>query len=165
MSDPAKSGRRGLGVGEGIGLAAVFISGLGLWNSWRGDDKQGPTEVVEKKAAVPLVLRGQVEDEGERLVIEPVEPTHALDSLKFAFASGKTVEIGSNGTLNSGEIEGALPEDFERKDGQIVANVTARYVEAGKERDSTRRYAIRYRWAGGGLFAGKSLRIVDFRRT
>ena len=165
MSDPAKSGRRGLGIGEGIGLAAVFISGLGLWNSWRGDDKQGPTEVVEKRAAVPLVLRGRVEDRGERLIIEPVEQSHALDSLKFAFASGKTLEIGSNGTLNSGEVQGALPEDSEKKDGQLIATVTARYVEAGKERDSTRRYAVRYRWEGGGLFESKSLRIVDFRRA
>jgi hypothetical protein len=121
--------------------------------------------VVEKKSAVPLVLRGRVEDEGQRLVIEPVEPTHALDSLNFAFASGKTVEIGSNGTLNSDEVAGALPEKSEKKDGQIIATVTARYVEAGKERDSTRRYAIRYRWDGGGLFGGKSLRIVDFRRA
>jgi hypothetical protein len=165
MSDPAKSGRSGLGVGEGIGLAAVFISGLGLWNSWRGDDKQGPTEVVEKKAAVPLVLRGKVEDKGQRLVIEPVEQSHALDSLKFVFASGKTIEIGSNGTLNSDAVESALPENVARQDGQVIAAVTTRYVEAGQERTATRRYGIRYRWDGGGLFTGKSLRIVDFRRA
>ncbi len=165
MSDPVKGGKRGLGVGEGIGLAAVFISGLGLWNSWKGDDKQGPTEVVEKKAAVPLVLRGRVEDEGERLVIAPVEQTHALDSLKLAFASGKAVETGSNATLSAGEVQDALPDGTEKKDGQIVATVTARYVEAGEERESTRRYAIRYRWEGGGLFEGRSLRIVDFRRA
>lgn len=165
MSDPVKGGKRGIGVGEGIGLAAVFISGLGLWNSWKGDDKQGPTEVVEKKVSVPLVLRGRVEDDGERLIIEPVEPTHALDSLKFAFASGETVEIGSNGVLSSGEVQDALPKDTEKKDGQIAATVTARYVEAGEERNSTRRYAIRYRWEGGGLFEGRSLRIVDFRRA
>lgn len=165
MNEPVKSGRRGIGVGEGIGLIAVLISGLGLWNSWRSDEKQGPTEVVEKKAAVPLVLRGRVDDDGERLVIEPVEPTHALDSLKFAFTSGKTVEIGSSGALSSREVQDALPDHSEKKDGQILATVTARYVEAGEERDSTRRYAIRYRWQGGGLFEGRSLRIVDFRRA
>lgn len=164
MNEPVKS-KRGIGVGEGIGLAAVLISGLGLWNSWRGDEKKGPTEVVEKKAAVPLVLRGRIEDDGERLIIEPVESTHALDSLKFAFASGKAVEIGSNAMLSAGEVQGALPDGSEKEDGQIVATVTARYVEAGEERDSTRRYAIRYRWQGGGLFEGKSLRIVDFRRA
>jgi hypothetical protein len=163
MSDPVKP-KRGVSIGEGIGLAALFVSALGLWNSWRGDDNPGPTEVVEKKAAVPLVLRGRVEEDGERLVIEPVEPTHALDSLQFAFASGKTIETGSNGTMSAGEVEDALPDQAEKTDGQITATVTARYVESGQERDTKRRYAIRYRWEGGGLFEGKRLRIVDFRR-
>ena len=164
MSDPVKP-KRGVSIGEGIGLAALFVSALGLWNSWRGDDKPGPTEIVEKKAAVPLVLRGRVEEEGERLIVEPVEPAHALDSLQFAFASGKTIETGSNGALSASVVEDALADGTEKTDGQILATVTARYVEVGQERETKRRYAIRYRWAGGGLFEGKRLRIVDFRRA
>ena len=164
MSDPVKS-KRGLGVAEGIGVVAVIISGLGLWNSWRGDDKPGPTEVVEKKAAVPLVLRGTVEEDGRRLVIAPVEASHALDSLTFVFASGETIETGSNGAISAGDVQGSLPDKAEKIDGRIVATVTARFVEAGQEREAKRRYAIRYRWEGGGLFEGKSLRIVDFRRA
>ena len=164
MSEPSQRKSR-VSIGEGIAIAALFVSALGLWNSWRGDDRPGPTEVVERKAAVPLVLRGRVEDNGERLVIEPVESTHALDSLKFAFASGKTIETGSNGTLTAGEVEDALPENSEKIDGQILATVSGRYVESGKDREASRRYAIRYRWEGGGLFEGKRLRIVDFRRA
>lgn len=164
MSEPGQERKRRVSIGEGIALAAVFVSGLGLWNNWQSN-RSGPTEVVETKAAVALVLRGRVEDEGERLVIEPVEPTHALDSLKVAFASGKIIEIGSNGTLDSSAVESVLPKNAAREDGQIIASVTARYVEAGQERDTTRRYAIRYRWGGGGLFGGKALRIVDFRRA
>jgi hypothetical protein len=164
MSEPAKRKSR-VSIGEGIALAALFVSALGLWNSWRGDDRPGPTEVVEKKAAVPLVLRGRVEDDGERLIIEPVEPAHALDSLEFDFAPGKSIDAGSDGTLSAGEIQDALPEGTVKNDGQILATVTARYVEAGQEREAKRRYAIRYRWDGGGLFEGKSLRVVDFRRA
>lgn len=164
MSEPSPRKSR-ISIGEGIALAALFVSALGLWNSWRGDDRPGPTEVVEKKAAVPLVLRGRVEDDGERLVVEPVEATHALDSLQFTFASGKTIETGSNGTLSAGEVQDALSEKTEKIDGQILATVTARYVEAGQEREARRRYAIRYRWQGGGLFEGKRLAIVDFRRA
>jgi hypothetical protein len=164
MSEPSPRKSR-ISIGEGIALAALFVSALGLWNSWRGDDRPGPTEVVEKKAAVALVLRGRVEDDGERLVIEPVEATHALDSLRFVFASGKTIETGSNGMLSAGEVQDALPEKTEKIDGQILAAVTARYVEAGQEHEARRRYAIRYRWQGGGLFEGKRLAIVDFRRA
>lgn len=163
MSEPVKKSR--VSIDEGIALAALFVSALWLWNSWRGEERPGPTEVVEKKAAVPLVLRGRVEDEGERLVIEPVEPSHALESLRFAFASGKTIETGSNGTLDAGEVEASLPEKSEKADGQILAVVTARYVEAGQEHEAERRYAVRYRWERGGLFEGKRLRINDFRRA
>jgi hypothetical protein len=164
MSEPVKQKSR-VSIGEGIALAALFVSALGLWNSWKGDDKPKPAEVIEKKAAVPLVLRGRIEDNGERLIIEPVESSHALDSLKFAFASGKTVETSSNGTLLAGDVEDALPEKTEKIDGQILATVTGRYVESGQDRQNSRRYAIRYRWEGGGLFEGKRLRIVDFRRA
>ena len=164
MNDPVKRKSR-VSIGEGIALAALFVSALGLWNSGKGGDRPGPTEVVEKKAAVPLTLRGRIEDEGERLVVEPVETTHALESLQFAFASGKTIETGSNGTLSAGEVENALPDQAEKTDGQILATVAARYVEAGQDRETKRRYAVRYRWEGGGLFEGKRLRIVDFRRA
>ena len=77
----------------------------------------------------------------------------------------RSIEVGSNGTLSAGEVQDALPDGTEKTDGQIMATVTARYVEAGADRESKRRYAIRYRWEGGGLFDGKSLRIVDFRRA
>lgn len=164
---PQKTRRKSpVSFGELIALAALVVSGLGLWLTWqRNDDKPGPTEVVERKTAVPLVLRGRVEDNGQRLIIEPVEATHAVDFLKFAFASGRTVETGNNGTLTSRDVESALPDGSERTDGQVQATVTARYVEAGQERSATRRYAIRYRWEGGGLFSDKSLRLVDFRRA
>lgn len=164
MSEPPQRKSR-VSIGEGIAIAALFVSALGLWNSWRDDERRGPTEIVEKKTAVPLVLRGRVDNNGERLVVEPVEATHALDSLKFAFASGRAIETGSNGTLAAGEVEDALPENTEKIDGQILATVTGRYVESGQDREASRRYAIRYRWEGGGLFEGKRLRIVDFRRA
>ncbi|MEO7602306.1 MAG: hypothetical protein ABIS39_03455 [Sphingomicrobium sp.] len=165
MTEPGQVRKRKVSIGEGIALAALFVSGLGLWNNWQ-NEHSGPTEVVEKKTAVPLVLRGQVADDGKRIEIAPVENAHALDSLRLAFAGGKAVDVGANGMLSAGDIESALPENSDRKqDGQVSATVTTRYVEAGQEHSVTRRYAIRYRWDGGGLFGGKSLRIIDFRRA
>lgn len=168
MSDPVKSGRRGLGVGEGIGLAAVFISGLGLWNSWRGDDKQGPTEVVEKKTAVPLVLRGRVDDDGRALEIAPIEASHALQSLTLTVPnSGSVIESGSGGKISARAIESSLNrvDDRDGNTQRIVVRIAARYVEAGSDKSATGSYVISYKWEGGGLFEGKSLRIVDFRRA
>lgn len=164
MSDPVKP-KRGVGMAEGIGVAALIISGLGLWNNWRAE-QTGPTEIVEKKVAVPLVLRGTVEDEGKRLAIAAVDPGHALESLRLDIAGGKSVETGGDGIVAANDIEDALPDGVDRdKPGQLLATVTARYVEAGEDRQARKRYAIRYRWDGGGLFGGNSLRITGFRRA
>ncbi len=165
MSEQPPKKRRGIGFGETIAVIAVTISALGLYNSWQ-DGKREPTEVVERKAAIPLVLRGQVEDDGQRLVIGPVEDTHALESLTLAIAGGNKIDVGSNGALSADEVANALPENKEREgEGQVVATATARYVESGEERSATRRYAIQYRWKGGGLFDDRDLVLTGFRRA
>lgn len=165
MNEQPPKSRRGIGFGETIAVVAVAISALGLYNSWQ-DGRREPTEVVERKAAIPLVLRGQVEDDGRRIIISPVEDTHALESLTLALASGGKIEVGSDGVLSADEVADALPEDSERKgDGRIVATATTRYVESGEERSATRRYSIQYRWKGGGLFDDRDLLLTGFRRA
>lgn len=156
--------RRWINFGEFIALAALILSGLGLWNSWQ-DGKTGPTEVIEQPRAIALVLRGKVEDDGRRLVISPVEDSHALESLMLTFPGGKTIELGSDGELDAGAVESALPKSTERKgNGRVTAKIDARYIEAGSERRSAHQYLIRYRWEGGGLFGGKSLRLTGLAR-
>lgn len=157
--------RRWINLGEIIALAALILSGLGLWNSWQ-DGKSGPTEVIEKPRAIPLVLRGKVEDDGRRLVIGPVEDSHAIESLLLTFPGGKSIELGSDGALDSDALGAAIPASAKRKgDGKVSARIDSRYVEAGSERRSAHQYVIRYRWEGGGLFGGKSLRLTGFARA
>jgi len=164
MTEPAHKPRK-FPLGEAIGIGALVISGLGLWNSWQSG-KEGPAEVVERKAAVPLVLRGKVEEDGKRIAISPVEQSHAIDSLSFVFPGGTTVGVGSDGVLEADEVQDAMPDPDEKKgDGQVTATVTAQYVETGTERTAKRRYAISYRWEGGGLLSGKKLRLTGFRRA
>jgi len=162
--EKARNRRRWVSIGEIIALAALVISGLGLWNSWQGA-KNGPAEVIEKKSAVPLVLRGNIEDGGKKLVIAPVEESHALDSLALTFPGGKSLSLGGDGELSARDVEGALGDSTNRKGtGSVRVAIDARYVEAGAERGSKRNYVIRYRWDGGGLFGGKSLRLTGFGR-
>ena len=76
--------RRRIALGEAVGIAALLISALGLWNSWRnGDDK--PAVVVDRAPRpIPLVLRGAVADDGKVIHLAPLEPGHALDELKVS---------------------------------------------------------------------------------
>lgn len=153
-----------ISFGETIALAALAVSAFGAWVAWTSSNKDGPTRIVEQKQAIPLVLRGSVEREGRSLVIEPVEPSHALQSLTITLA-GKSIEVGSDGRLDASAVEAAIGEEEDRKGAKTVpVRIAARYVEAGTDRHSTGSYQISYRWEGGGLFGGRSVRLTGLRR-
>jgi hypothetical protein len=166
MSD-SESRRRWVTFGEIIALAALIISGLGLWLTYKSSQNNGPTRVVEQKQAIPLTLRGTKENDGQSLVIAPVEATHALESLRITIAGASPIEVGSDGELDAGDVEAALKgRDNEPKDQTLPVRVRidARYVEAGKDRKASGTYTLRYMWKGGGLLGGRSLHLVGLSR-
>lgn len=160
--------RRWINLGELIALAALAVSALGVWVSWKDADKEeGPTRVVEQRQAVPLTLRARREDDGSRLEITPVEPTHALQSLTVTIAGAAPIQVGSDGELEASDVERALVgRDKEPKDKSLSvrARIDAHYVEMGKDRRSSGTYSLRYMWKGGGLFGGRSLHLVSLSR-
>ena len=171
MTDPTPSERaarrRLINLGEGVAVAALIISALGLWNSWRGDRdaKPAPTAVIERKEAVPLALRGRADDDGKALLISPVEPSHSLDSLTLTVSGKPPIALGSDGQLSAAEVEAAVPPPTEeQRTGTILVKIAARYVEAGKDRRGGGNYRLAYRWESGGLFGGRSLRLTGFSR-
>jgi hypothetical protein len=166
MTDPAAKPprRRGISVGETIALLALLVSALGLYLSWQ-DRQRGPAEVIEQKPAIPLVLRGTVEDGGRTLVLSPAEDSHDLDSATLALPGGKSVSAGGDGRIGAREIERALGDTLDRKaGGSLQVSADARYVEAGRDRTARRSYVLRYDWEGGGLFDDRELRIAGFSR-
>lgn len=158
--------RRWINLGEFVAVAGLLISALALWNSWRDGRDEPETKIVEQEAKpVPLALRGRIEDDGERLVIAPVESGHALDSLQLS-AGARQVTIGSDGELSTSQAESLLPDDVDKtRDGQFVVTVEARYIERGNDRTGGGRYTLSYRWADGGLLGGKSLRLTGLARA
>lgn len=159
--------RRWITFGELIALAALIVSALGVWINWKSSDTDKPTRVVEQRPAIPLTLRAKAADNGEKLEISPVEPTHALESLTISIAGAPPVQVGSDGELDASDVEPALKgHDKEPKDRtlSVPVRISARYVEAGKDRRGGGSYVLRYRWEGGGLFGGRSLRLVGLAR-
>jgi len=161
-----RSRRRMLNLGEAIAIGALVVSALGLWNQWRGhdDDKSKPTAVVEQKVAVPLALRGKVEDGGKALTIAPVDPGHSLDSLTLTVPGKPAIEIGSDGRLSASALEAAVQFPKGKVSGSVQASIAARYIELGKDRRGGGTYRLLYRWESGGLFGGRSLRLTGFSR-
>lgn len=155
---------RWLTLGEIIAVIAVAISALGLWKTWH--DAPGKPVVVEKQTSVPLTLRGVARKDGRSLLVEPVEAGHSLDSASLAFGSTK-LELAGNAQLDAGDFERAIEKSDAAKDERpgdglhrLALRVDARYVEAGQARHSVASYALVYRWEEGGLFGGRSLRLV-----
>jgi hypothetical protein len=159
--------RRLVTLGELIALAALIVSAIGVWISWKSSNHEAPTPVVEQRTSIPLTLRGKREDDGETLGISPVEPSHALESLKVALPGASAIDVGSDGELAASDVQSALKgHDSEAKDRPLSVHVkiAARYVEAGKEKSASASYTLRYMWKGGGLFGGRSLHLVSLSK-
>lgn len=160
--------RRWVTLGELIALAALAVSAVGVWISWKssGHDER-PTPIVEQRQAIPLTLRGKREDDGERLEISPVEPSHAVESLTLTVKGAPPIQIGSDGELNASDVESALSGHASEPRNRTLAvpvRIDARYVEMGKDRRASGTYTVRYMWKGGGLFGGRSLHLVALSR-
>jgi hypothetical protein len=159
--------RRWITFGELIALAALIVSALGVWINWKSSDADKPTRVVEQRPSIPLTLRAKATNDGERLDISPVEPTHALESLMISIPGSSPIQVGSDGELDASDVQSALKNrDKEPKDRTLTVpvRISARYVEAGKDRSGGGSYVLRYRWEGGGLFGGRSVRLVGLAR-
>lgn len=166
MSDTPGTGRtprlRAPTLGEAIAIAALAISGLGLWHEWRKSADR--PVVVEQPAPVPLVLRANDRDEGRVLEIQPVEDRHALQSLSVRIG-GSTIELGSDGELEAEDVRRALGDDWAAGEGtrRVPVRITARYVEAGADKSATGAYVLSYR-VRDKLIGGKSLRLEGLGR-
>jgi hypothetical protein len=166
MSD-SESRRRLINLGELIALGALVVSALGVWIAWKSNNRpaeEKPTRVIEQRQAIPLTLRGSADQDGRMLTINPVEPSHALESLAVTI-EGKSIDLGSDGKLAASDVESALKSKDENKGAHSVpVQIKAKYVEAGTDRSGGGRYVLRYRWEAGGLFGGRTLRLTGLSR-
>jgi len=156
----SKARRRWVSFGETIALAALIISALGLWNSWRGDEPEKPSPSAEVKSAIPIAFRGEVEANGKAMRITPVESGHSLESLTLSLSGKPAISIGSDGRLAASDIQQLVGGAANGKPGSIGARIEARYIEAGTLKRGGGRYRISYRWDDGGLFGGDKLRLT-----
>ena len=166
MSDP-EARRRWINLGETIALAALIVSALGVWIAWKSSNEDKATRVVEQRQPVPLSLRGSADRDGSALTISPVEAGHGLQSLKVTIKGAPPIEVGSDGRLQASDVQAMLkdrPKEAKDVTHSVPVRIDARYVEMGKDRRGGGTYVLRYKWEGGGLFGGRSLRLLGLSR-
>lgn len=170
MSEPSeeRARRRWITLGEVIALAALIVSGFGVWIAWKSSNQDRPTKVVEQRGAVPLALRGTVDSDGRSLTLIPADPSHALESATLTIRGASPIEVGSDGRLSASDVESALKShDKENKDVtySLPVRISAHYVENGADRHGGGAYVLRYKWQGGGLFGGRSIQLVALSKA
>jgi hypothetical protein len=166
-SPETRARRRLINLGELIALAALIVSAIGVWIAWKSNNENKTTRVVEQRPAVPLALRGTVDSDGQTLTIVPADPSHALESLRLTIKGASPIEAGSDGRVSASDVEVALKDrEKEIKDvtHSMSVRIDAHYVESGADRRGGGTYVLRYKWEGGGLFGGRSLRLVGLSR-
>jgi hypothetical protein len=164
---PSERRRRLISLGELIALAALIVSGLGVWIAWKSSSEDKPTRVVEQRQPVPLTLRAMPNSDGSVLTIVPADPNHGLESLTVAIKGAPPIEIGSDGRLQASDVQAALkdrPKEQKDRTFSVPVRIVAHYVETGADKRGGGSYVLRYRWEGGGLFGGRSVRLVGLSR-
>jgi hypothetical protein len=164
---PEARRRRLINLGELIALAALIVSALGVWIAWKNSSEDKPTRVIEQRSSVPLTLRGTPESNGSEITVSPVDPGHALQSATVTINGDSPIELGSDGRLQASDVQAAL-KDRRKEDKDrtysVPVRIAAHYVEMGADRRGAGAYVLRYKWEGGGLFGGRSLRLVGLSR-
>jgi hypothetical protein len=163
-----KTRRRWITLAELIALAALIVSALGVWIAWKSNSQEKTTRIVEQRSAVPLALRGTVDNEGRTITLIPADPSHALEAVTVIIKGTSPIEVGSDGRLGASDVENALKDrEKEAKDvtHSVPIRIAARYVEAGADRRGGGNYVLRYKWEGGGLFGGRTLRFVGLSKA
>ena len=164
---PSERRRRLISLGELIALAALIVSALGVWIAWKSSSEDKPTRIVEQHQPVPLTLRGVADRDGGALTISPVDPGHALESATVTIKGASPIELGSDGRLQANDVQAALkdrPKEEKDRTYSASARIDVHYVEMGAEKRGGGSYVLRYKWQGGGLFGGRSLRLVGLGR-
>jgi hypothetical protein len=164
---PSERRRRWINLGELIALAALIVSALGVWITWKSSSQDKPTRIVEQHQPIPLTLRGMPNRDGSEIIISPVDPGHALEAATVTIKGASPIELGSDGRLQANDVQRALAErPKEPKDvtQRVPVRIDARYVEMGTDRHGGGAYVLSYRWEGGGLFGGRSVRLVGLSR-
>ena len=154
--------RRWITLGEVLGVIAVVISALTLWNSWneRSDSKETKNAEVQRAStrAGTLVLTAAISGE-HGLVLKPASVEQSVQSQKISFptalASAPAETTGEprieagwfERALKKARDEAGLPDDS-RGDERLPVVITTHFVVDGEAHEDVALYDIGYTISG-----------------
>jgi len=171
--------RRWITLAEVLGVIAILISALTLWNSWRERTGEEADKAAAKQAASAeagtLLLRANPDREGERLALAPADGAQTIQSQTIAFPTPlgvAAVETVSDPRIEATWFERALlrargpeGEDASRRgDQRLPVAITTQFFSGGTMHRDSAIYDIGYRIDEGGLLGGHKVRLRGVSR-
>ncbi len=173
MAEKAAIRRRWLTLGELLGVAAVAISALTFWNSYRErTGAEAERQVAEQRAGVKaatLLLKGTAELDGTRMAVTPLDPGQNVQDMKILFPAG--VSVNPIETTGDARIEAAWfdtglkrarkaagRDDESKGDERLPVALVTRFLSEGAAYDDVAIYDIGYA-IDGEFLKGKVVRL------
>jgi hypothetical protein len=183
-AEAARTRRRWLTLAEILGVAAVTISALTLWNNYQhrsAEEARLEAEEAERAkarekasmAAQALLLRATPDRDGRRLSLEPADPAQAIQEQRILFPA--PLGIDPIETVSVPRIEAdwfrrallrVVGEGADRRgDARLPVAIETRFFVAGERHSDIAIYDIGYRIEGGGLLDGDEVRLRGLARV
>jgi len=168
---------RWLTLAEILGVAALAISGLTLWNSYRERTGHEADKAAERRqastAARTLLLRGRTDREARVLLLAPADDEQTIQSQRVAFPTPlgvPAVDTVSDPRIEAGWIERPLLRargdgDESLGDARLPMLVTTRFFSGGTMHSDTAIYDLGYRIDDGGLLGGHHVKLRGLSRV
>lgn len=178
-AEAAATRRRWINLAEILGVLAVIISGLTLWNSYRertGEEAEKAAAKQEASAeAGVLLLRGTPDRDGERLALAPADPGQTIQSQTIAFPPAlnvSAIDTVSDPRIEADWFERSLLQERAHDGGErgrsgdqrLPVAITTLFFSGRAMHRDTAIYDIGYRIADGGLLSGQKVRLRGVSR-
>ena len=176
--ETARVRRRWITLAEVLGVIAVLISGLTLWNAYRQrSSDEADKEAARSEAAAEsrtLLLRAAPDRDGRTLSLSPAAAGQTIQNQHIAFPAAlgvASVDTVSEPRIEAGWFEQALlrarqaaGREENRGDERVPVGVTTSFFSGGPMHRDSAIYDIGYRVEGGGLFGGHKVRMRGISR-
>jgi hypothetical protein len=179
QAEAARTRRRWLTLAEILGVAAVLISALTLWNNYQqraGEEAEKAAARQEASvAAQTLLLLGTPDRESDRLILAPADPGQTVQDQRIMFPAAlgvAAVETVSEPRIEARWFEQALlrargrEEDRQlRGDARLPIAIMTTFFADGRIHRDLAVYDVGYRIEGGGLLSGRQVRLRGLARV
>jgi len=169
--------RRWITLAEVLGVIAVLISGLTLWNSYqeRSSDEadKAATRAQAAAEAQVLLLRASPDREGRTLSLATAGTGQTIQNQTINFPGPlgvAAIDTLIEPRIEAGWFERALlrsrrDQEESRGDERVPIAITTSFFSGGTLHRDSAIYDIGYRVEGGGLFGGHKIRMRGISRV